>query len=188
MYAMALSPSFLAYALPGLSISISCVLALWLNCLRPRSALKVAWVATSSAIFGSISVLSFKGVATCVRLTLQGDDQMHQLGTWLLLLSAAICAPANVSLMNLTIEESNATHGMPLYQALLILATIVSGGLFYDEFSGWVAEVDVSDIIGFVAGVCTLVGGIVLVAYQPERAGGGDVASKPQPQSGATLV
>lgn len=188
MYASALSPRFLCYALPGLTIALSCVVCLFFKLLPPRSHVKVIWVAVSSAVFGSLSVLSFKGVATSVRLTLAGDDQLHTIGMWLLLLSAAICAPANVTLMNLTFEESDATMGMPLYQALLILATIVSGGLFYDEFGAWAAEVgdDLGVIFGFITGVVILILGIVLVAQRPTA--GGASAGATSTKGGATAV
>lgn len=60
------------------------------------------------------------------------------------------------------------TDGMPLYQALLIAATIVSGGLFYDEFGAWwkdaLALGQPEWVVGFVLGVVTLLAGIVLVA------------------------
>lgn len=171
MYENAISPRFLAYAGPGIVLAVSCICCLLLKLLPRRSNLKVVWCAVSAAVFGSLSVLSFKGVATLVRLTLEGDDQLHSVGAWLLLLAAVICAPANVTLMNLTFEESDATYGMPLYQALLILATITSGGLFYDEFGAWATEVQHSDaplaVVGFVSGVGILILGIVLVAYQP---------------------
>ena len=190
MYDSALSPRFLCYALPGLTIALSCVVCLWLDLLPHRSHLKVVWVAVSSAVFGSLSVLSFKGVATCVRLTLGGDDQLHSIGAWLLLLSAAICAPANVTLMNLTFEESDATMGMPLYQALLILATIVSGGLFYDEFGRWAVEVGGQPgvVPGFVGGVATLILGIVLVAQKPDAGQEPDGASKGRSGTSATSI
>jgi hypothetical protein len=60
---------------------------------------------------------------------------------------------------------------MPLYQALLITATIVSGGLFYDEFGIWgqeaLAQGQPELVVGFMLGVVTLLAGIVLVALSP---------------------
>ena len=60
---------------------------------------------------------------------------------------------------------------MPLYQALLITATIVSGGLFYDEFGIWgreaMAQGQPELVVGFMLGVVTLLAGIVLVALSP---------------------
>ena len=171
MYSMALAPAFLAYCLPGLAIALSCCVLLLTGRLTAKSHFKSVWCAGSAAVFGSLSVLCFKGVATVVRRVLEGHNQLGELGTWLLLFGAATCAPANVALMNLTFEESDATYGMPLYQALLILATIVSGGLFYDEFGGWAAEsIAMGEpywIVGFVLGVFTLLAGIVLVAVHP---------------------
>ena len=52
---------------------------------------------------------------------------------------------------------------MPLYQAVLLLATIISGGLFYDEFGEWSASVSATYVAGFAVGVAMLIGGIVLV-------------------------
>ena len=171
MYSLARAPAFLSYAVPGLAIALSCCLALCLRLLPPRTHFKAISCALAAAIFGSLSVLCFKGVATVVRLSLEGHNQLRELGTWLLLLGAAVCAPANVTLMNLSFESSEATYAMPLYQALLIIATIVSGGLFYDEFGRWAADAQAAGepgwIYGFVAGVATLMSGIVLVAAQP---------------------
>jgi hypothetical protein len=108
MFALARAPAFLAYAAAGLTIALSFCLALWTGCLPPRSPLKTVWCALAAAVFGSLSVLCFKGVATVVRLAFEGDDQLQELGTWVLLLGAAVCAPANVTLMNLTFEISDA--------------------------------------------------------------------------------
>lgn len=175
MYAMARAPAFLAYAIPGLAVALSCCVALLLRWLPVRSHFKTVWCALAAAVFGSLSVLCFKGVATVVRLTLEGHSQLREPGTWLLMLGAVVCAPANVTLMNLTFEESEASYGMPLYQALLILATIVSGGVFYDEFGPWASEARAIGqpgwVIGFGVGVATLLSGIVLVASQPSQSG-----------------
>ena len=80
--------------------------------------------------------------------------------------------------------------GMPLYQALLILATIVSGGLFYDEFGRWAVEVGGQPgvVAGFVGGVATLILGIVLVAQKPDAGQEPDGASKGRSGTSATSI
>jgi hypothetical protein len=182
IYASAASPTFLAYVLPGLAVSLACCVSLHLNWLPGVSHSKTVWVASAAAFFGSLSVLCFKGVATVARLMLEGTNQLDEVGSWVLLLGACICGPANVTLMNLTFEISDASLGMPLYQALVILATIVSGGLFYDEFQTWAIEVQAAGehlrITGFLLGLTAIVVGITLVAtsrpsnapskYQPD--------------------
>jgi hypothetical protein len=193
MYAMAAAPAFLAYALPGGAVALGCVGALRLGALRPRSCVKTVWCAAAAAVFGSFSVLCFKGVATVARLTLEGNNQLRRPGTWALLAGAALCAPANVTLMNLTFEESDASYGMPLYQALIILATIVSGGLFYDEFGPWAeslrAEGRTLWAVGFGAGVLTILVGIGMVATSraPARAAAGGAGEK-QAEAGRTCL
>lgn len=180
MYASARSPSFLFYALPGLCVAISCCGALWLRLLPAGSLTKTVWCGSAAAIFGSLSVLSFKGVATVVRLTIEGNNELSDFRTWLLLLAAVIFAPANVTLMNLTIEESDAALGMPLYQALILLATIISGGLFYKEFGNWASEAIAGNeswlnIVGFFSGILTVVVGIVLLTMSASSSTSGDV-------------
>eukprot|EP00930_Biecheleria_cincta_P099138 TRINITY_DN90784_c0_g1_i1.p1 TRINITY_DN90784_c0_g1~~TRINITY_DN90784_c0_g1_i1.p1 ORF type:complete len:425 (-),score=46.59 TRINITY_DN90784_c0_g1_i1:248-1522(-) len=179
MYARARSPSFLCYALPGLGVATSCCVALWRRMLPAGSLTKTVWCASAAAIFGSLSVLCFKGVATVVRLAIEGNNELHDLRTWLLLLGAMAFAPANVTLMNLTIEESDAALGMPLYQALILLATIISGGLFYGEFGNWVSQVLAGNeswlnIAGFVSGILIVVVGIVLLTTSASSTSGGE--------------
>ena len=65
---------------------------------------------------------------------------------------------------------SDASYGMPLYQALVIIATTISGGVFYNEFGAWAAEARASGefgrVAGFVGGVLTLCTGMMMVASQ----------------------
>lgn len=73
--------------------------------------------------------------------------------------------------MNKTFEESAANYGMPLYQALVIVCTIISGGLFYDEFGEWSGEASRLRVYGFACGIAILIGGIVGVAFTPTIGG-----------------
>ena len=125
MYAMAAAPAFLVYVIPALALSLSCCLALCLRLLPARSDAKAVWCATSAAIFGSLSVLSFKGVATVVRLTLEGNNQLAQPGTWLLLAAACIFAPANVTLMVRALESASHSCELARPSATLTLKPLI---------------------------------------------------------------
>ena len=52
-------------------------------------------------------------------------------GLWLI--GLALCAVVQLSFLNRTLANSPVTYGVPTYQTLLTLLTIVIGGIFFDE-------------------------------------------------------
>ena len=40
-----------------------------------------------------------------------------------------------MALMNACLAAAPPAYGIPVYQAMLVLTTIIAGGIFYDEFA-----------------------------------------------------
>jgi hypothetical protein len=167
MALLARQPAFLCTALPALGLALVCVLLLICGKLPPKSHLKVIWCAVSATTFGALSVICFKAISISLRNTFEGHNQFKYFGTYLMILATAVCAPANVILMNKTFEESSAMYGMPLYQALLILATVMLGGIFYDEFH---QLVDDGTTVQFSFGVLISLSGVAGLAFYADAA------------------
>ena len=81
--------------------------------------------------------------------------------TWAFLLVTIVVALTNVALMNACVSAAPPAYGIPVYQSMLVLATIVAGGLFYDEFSQLTT---LGKRAGFWGGVGLTLGGVILLA------------------------
>ena len=85
----------------------------------------------------------------------------HRTRTWAFLLVTIVVALTNVALMNACVSAAPPAYGIPVYQSMLVLFTIVAGGLFYDEFSQLTT---LGQQLGFWGGVGLTLGGVVLLA------------------------
>ena len=85
----------------------------------------------------------------------------HRSRTWAFLLVTIVVALTNVALMNACVSAAPPAYGIPVYQSMLVLFTIVAGGLFYDEFSQLTT---LGQQLGFWGGVGLTLGGVVLLA------------------------
>ena len=128
-------PAFLYYAVTALLLISSCVLPRLLLRKPKHVVVKALWYGVGATLCGSLSNLGLKCVSLAIRVSLEGDMQFDELTTWAFLLVTIVVALTNVALMNACVSAAPPAYGIPVYQSMLVLATIVAGGLFYDEFS-----------------------------------------------------
>lgn len=90
-------------------------------------------------------------------------DQLQYPDFWASAVLVAILAPSNVYLMNLALQNGDATLVVPTYDALAMCGQIVLGGFFFQEFE----EMSVNQTGGFVFGVVVVVAGVYLISQDP---------------------
>ena len=162
LYAYFSKPAFQAY----LALSLSALAVLWLlyaaNVAQLRT--KAAWFSIvlfsyTSAAFGSASLLLLKVVGSGIRVALQTGTAAF--GSRLYVVSLAVlvlCALAQLAFLHFTLANSPVSYGVPTYQTLLTVLTIVSGGVFFSEFD----RMPPAHFVCFVAGVAISLLGVAL--------------------------
>jgi hypothetical protein len=158
-------PRFLfGYLIPAVTLISSTILP---RILRTRMGMELSkimyavWYGLGSTLTGSLSNLSFKVVSIAIRVSIEGDMQFDEYMTWVFLVAAAGGAVLNIFLMNACISAAPPAYGIPVYQSMLVVTTILAGGLFYNEFA---QITDPGHIVGFWLGITITVLGIVLLA------------------------
>lgn len=169
LYAYFSKPAFQAY----LALSLSALAVLWLlyaaNVGQLRT--KAAWFSIvlfsyTSAAFGSASLLLLKVVGSGIRVALQTGTAAF--GSRLYVVSLAVlvlCALAQLAFLHFTLANSPVSYGVPTYQTLLTVLTIVSGGVFFSEFD----RMPPAHFVCFVAGVAISLLGVALHASHRHR-------------------
>jgi drug/metabolite transporter (DMT)-like permease len=110
-----------------------------MQALRARAA-QVALYALTAAMAGSMSMLLIKVVGTALLAYIERGEPLVTKG-WLLSLAAlGCCAATQMGFLHHTLANSPVSYGVPAYQALLTVLTIITGGIFFSEFgqmSSW---------------------------------------------------
>ena len=130
----------------------------------------------TSAAFGSASLLLLKVVGSGIRVALQTGTAAF--GSRLYVVSLAVlvlCALAQLAFLHFTLANSPVSYGVPTYQTLLTVLTIVSGGVFFSEFD----RMPPAHFVCFVAGVAISLLGVALHASHRHRLERAQAASAP---------
>ena len=125
------------------------------------SAVKCMWCALSSASCAALSQMCLKCVSEAFSVTFAGTNQFVYWETYIPVLGILIIAPLNVKLLDEALEAAPATYGIPVYQSLLVIMTILAGGFFFDEFDKLKTNVQMGC---FVGGILLVVCGLGLLS------------------------
>lgn len=102
---------------------------------------RILLYAYSAALAGSMSMLLLKVIGTGIKKSLESNFAVPLLTpAWLICLCGLIsCAVIQLSFLHRTLANSPVSYGVPTYQTLLTLLTILLGGIFFSEFrkQGW---------------------------------------------------
>jgi hypothetical protein len=102
---------------------------------------RILLYAFSAAFAGSMSMLLLKVIGTGIKNSLESNFAVPLVTPgWLLCLCGLItCAVVQLMFLHRTLANSPVSYGVPTYQTLLTLLTILLGGIFFSEFrkQGW---------------------------------------------------
>jgi multidrug transporter EmrE-like cation transporter len=127
---------------------------------------RILLYAYTAAFAGSLSMLLIKVIGTAVRAAIERRDPERVLLTPGLagcLCGLALCALVQLGFLHRTLANSPVSYGVPTYQTLLTLLTILVGGIFFNELRTmhWFS------MAVFSVGVALAIFGIVL--HTPHR-------------------
>lgn len=128
--------------------------------------------AYSAAACGSLTQVFMKIISTTIRVSFQegvgAADGSRSRHFWreplfyISLCGLVSCGPAQLYLLNSTLASSSLTFAVPAYQSLIIILTIASGGIFFNEFS----QYDLHDAARFLAAVMLVMVGLAVLSHQ----------------------
>jgi len=121
--------------------------------------------AMQSAFLGSLSVMLAKALSSLIRSTFDGDNQLTNAAFWIVLILWVVAMLFWLTRMNKALRMFDGVIIIPTLQVFWILSSILSGGIFYREFS------DYSDgsLVGFTFSVLVILAGVVLLTSKMKK-------------------
>mmetsp|Transcript_41779 Transcript_41779/g.138952 ORF Transcript_41779/g.138952 Transcript_41779/m.138952 type:complete len:207 (+) Transcript_41779:818-1438(+) len=120
----------------------------------------------------------------------KGDTSVFSDGvTYASVAGIAVCAPAQLWLLNWALGSGKAAYVVPLYTVMIICNNVIQGGLLFDEFT-CLAESEYKLAV-FVTALLLTVAGVALLSSQQaaSRGGGADGSSVgPEPSGPSAFV
>lgn len=128
--------------------------------LEPRYGQKnpLVYVTVTGAI-GSLTVMACKGLGVVIKQTLQGDNQLTNWLSWLLLVSVALCISVQMIYLNKALDVFNTSVVTPILYVVFTSCVILASAILFKEWGGLPAD----DIAGVLCGFFTVVSGIFLL-------------------------
>lgn len=121
--------------------------------------------AGQSAIFGSLSVLLAKALSSLVRTSFRGNLQLDQYGFWIILFLWLAVMTFWLVRMNLALKMFNGIVIIPTLQVFWIVFSIISGGIFFQEFRVYSSL----SLFFFVCAVALILAGVVTLTSRIKR-------------------
>jgi len=116
-----------------------------------------------SALFGTVSVTQAKTIVLMLGSDTSDDNEKSVWGHWFFWATFVLFLGTVLiwlNRLNNAITKYNPMFIIPLFQASFIFFAIVSGGIFFDEFSSF----DPHQWVGFSCGCCAIFGGLFLLS------------------------
>ena len=124
-----------------------------------------------AALAAYATILS-KVTTELIKTTAKGDQQFDKPGTWLFVLALTIVVCCHVWWLNRGLKRFEALLWVPLFQVFLTMMSILSGGVFFQE---WVLF-SLEQGIGFPGGVLVTLCGVGVLSKRTATSPGSGVA------------
>ena len=102
------------------------------------------------SMLGSLSVMSCKAVGIAIRLTLRGDNQFDQLGTWFFVVVVVACILTQMNYLNKSLDLFNTARVTPIYYVFFTTFVIVASVILFRDWVGQDPANVVTQLCGFV--------------------------------------
>ena len=147
----------------------------------PReAALRIVLYAYTAALSGSMSMLTLKVIGSGLRATMEKNARLITPQWLFCFCGLGFFAAIQLGFLHRTLANSPVTYGVPTYQTLLTLLTILLGGIFFSEFK----EMGMFQMLVFCSGVAVALFGIALHTGHRAQTGIEQQGPPPQQQPG----
>jgi hypothetical protein len=120
--------------------------------------LRLAYALLAS-MYATWTVLLIKSIGELVKETFRGENQLVRWETYMILLGAVLSAPSQLRYLNAGLRHFESLFIIPTFYAFWVFGSITVGGLYFDEFNGflpWQYGVFATGVIVNVIGVAIL--------------------------------
>lgn len=118
----------------------------------------LVYVAICSVV-GSLTVMACKGLGIALKLTLNGNNQLSNPVTWMLLIGGALCIMVQMNYLNKALDIFNTSIVTPIYYVMFTTCTILASAILYQEW----ANLNAKDSLGSICGFLTIICGVFLL-------------------------
>jgi len=126
----------------------------------PLARLHAVFYGALAAVIGAQTVVFAKSVGEIVKTTIRGDNQFVYWMTYALIAGTAGSVTGQQHFMARGLQMFDALLVVPIFSAVFMAATIVSGGIYFKEFEGFTA----SQAMGFPSGVLLTLAGVYVLS------------------------
>ena len=138
---------------------------------KPWRRVHPVFTAALSGVIGAQSTLFAKSTAELLKKTFGGDNQLNNIVTWVIILAMLCTIFGQIHWLTTALKDFNAVLVVPIFQCFFILFSIISGGVYFNEF----AKMTGLQTTMFALGVLVTLSGVVLLASsQASQAQGGE--------------
>lgn len=131
-----------------------------------------AITAFNAAALAAYSTILSKVTTELIKTTAKGNQQFDKPGTWLFILALTVFVCCHVWWLNRGLKRFEALLWVPLFQVFLTMMSILSGGVFFQE---WVLF-SLEQGIGFPGGVLVTLCGVGVLSKRNATSPGSGVA------------
>lgn len=111
------------------------------------------------SMIGSFSVIASKGLGLSVRLTIEGQSQLHNPLFWAFIGSVVITISIQMNYLNKALDVFDTSIVTPIYYVFFTVFVLIASAILYREWNSMTAE----NVLGEVCGFSTTVIGIFLL-------------------------
>ena len=118
----------------------------------------IVYIVLCSSI-GSITVMSCKGLGLALKEAMNGQSNIDNLFTWVLLFILILCIMVQMNYLNKSLDLFNTGIVAPIYYVFFTIFVIVASAILFKEWEFMSNE----DIIGCICGFLTIIVAIFLL-------------------------
>lgn len=136
---------------------------------QPYARLHPVFYGTLAALVGAQTVVFAKSVTEIVKTTIRGENQFVYWMTYLLIAGTGVSIVGQQHYMARGLQMFDSLLVVPVFSAIFMAATIVSGGIYFKEFEGFTAQ----QAMGFPCGVLLTLAGVYVLSGRQAKAASG---------------
>jgi large-conductance mechanosensitive channel len=102
------------------------------------------------SLVGSLSVMSVKTLGLALKMTFEGNNQMREIETWVMIGFVIFCVLTQMNYLNKALDTFNTAIVTPIYYVCFTTLTLTASSIMFKDYLGQGYAEVLSQTIGFV--------------------------------------